>query len=118
MGQNDFKRTLQDLDESMEEKNLRQKANSAHDKGKEKEEKRVDVGVLDLGLIKEDPNKLYPVIYYALKVGCSLIKLIAERVERVGRVDGRKTRGYQTVRAGQDGCSGASVLRAKSQTTV
>lgn len=68
LGQNDFKRTLQSMEESMEEKTLRQMADSAHSKGKEREEKRVDVGVLDLALVKEDPNKLYPIIYYALKV--------------------------------------------------
>ncbi|WWD21344.1 hypothetical protein CI109_105828 [Kwoniella shandongensis] len=33
----------------------------------EKKRRGADLGVLDLGLIKSDPNKLYPLIYYALK---------------------------------------------------
>lgn len=38
---------------------------------KEREEQRRKVAdqVLDLRLIKDDPPKLYPIIYYALKVG-------------------------------------------------
>lgn len=35
-------------------------------KGKKKGE-AMNVGVLDLNLIKTDPDKLYPLIYYALK---------------------------------------------------
>ena len=30
--------------------------------------KVVDGGVIDLKLVKSDPNKLYPLIYFALKV--------------------------------------------------
>ncbi|WVR08994.1 hypothetical protein IAU60_006054 [Kwoniella sp. DSM 27419] len=33
----------------------------------EKKRRGADMGVLDLGLVKTDPNKLYPLIYYALK---------------------------------------------------
>ena len=37
-------------------------------KGKKKgENDQLSNGVLDLGLIKSDPDKLYPLIYYALK---------------------------------------------------
>lgn len=41
------------------------------DGGQEKKSrKRQELGVLDLSLVKTDPNKLYPLIYFALKVGC------------------------------------------------
>jgi len=36
-------------------------------KGKEKKKDEEFSGVLDLRLIKSDPDKLYPLIYYALK---------------------------------------------------
>lgn len=66
----------------MDEKELRKQAGASHrageDKDKEKdegaameagkEEKRKEVGIIDLSLVKTDPNKLYPLIYYALKV--------------------------------------------------
>lgn len=43
---------------------------------KELEEKRrTEVGLIDLKLIKTDPNKLFPLVYYAFKV-C--------KIERVG----------------------------------
>lgn len=37
-------------------------------KGKKKGEAELaDGGILDLSLVKTDPDKLYPIIYYALK---------------------------------------------------
>jgi pre-mRNA-splicing factor 18 len=62
-GQNDFKKALEDV-ESIE----RQIKNRS--KGKKKEDTNVDsavTSVLDLALVKTDPDKLYPIIYYALK---------------------------------------------------
>lgn len=45
--------------------------NAQDDKGKKKEGKEGSdpetVQVLDLELVKTDPDKLYPIIYYALK---------------------------------------------------
>ncbi|GLB40592.1 putative prp18 domain containing protein [Lyophyllum shimeji] len=61
-GQNDFKKALEDVENI--EKELQKKNN----KGKKKDEsEQAAVGVLDLELIKTDPDKLYPIIYYALK---------------------------------------------------
>ena len=37
--------------------------------------KGADFGPIDLSLVKSDPNKLYPLIYYALKV-CRTIRLL------------------------------------------
>ncbi|WRT69138.1 uncharacterized protein IL334_006122 [Kwoniella shivajii] len=34
---------------------------------KDNKKRGQDLGILDLGLVKTDPNKLYPLIYYALK---------------------------------------------------
>lgn len=61
-GQNDFKKALEDVENS--ERELRNKTS----KGKKKEENDPNANsVLDLNLIKTDPDKLYPLIYYALK---------------------------------------------------
>ncbi|KAF5382060.1 hypothetical protein D9615_004222 [Tricholomella constricta] len=61
-GQNDFKKALEDVENV--EKELQKKSN----KGKKKDDsEQAAVGVLDLGLIKSDPDKLYPIIYFALK---------------------------------------------------
>ena len=61
-GQNDFKKALEDVENN--ERELRNK----NTKGKKKDD--MDLGansVLDLDLVKSDPDKLYPLIYYALK---------------------------------------------------
>ena len=61
-GQNDFKKALEDVENS--ERELRNKTS----KGKKKEETDPNANsVLDLNLVKTDPDKLYPLIYYALK---------------------------------------------------
>ncbi|KAG9315097.1 pre-mRNA-splicing factor [Chiua virens] len=60
-GQNDFKKALEDVENV--ERELRNKS-----KGKKKgDAEEPNAGVLDLELIKTDPDKLYPLIYYALK---------------------------------------------------
>ncbi|KAG0708085.1 Prp18 domain-containing protein [Suillus ampliporus] len=65
-GTNDFRKALEDV-ESVE-RELRAK----NDKGKKKDDGEVNnsagsVAMVDLELIKTDPDKLYPIIYYALK---------------------------------------------------
>ncbi|XP_006459145.1 hypothetical protein AGABI2DRAFT_191197, partial [Agaricus bisporus var. bisporus H97] len=60
-GHNDFKKALEDV-ESVEKE-----LQSKNGKGKKKEGESVNVGALDLNLVKTDPDKLYPLIYYALK---------------------------------------------------
>jgi hypothetical protein len=61
-GQNDFKKALEDVENN--ERELR----SRNTKGKKREDYDPSTdSVLDLGLIKTDPDKLYPIIYYALK---------------------------------------------------
>ena len=71
-GQNDFRKALEDV-ESAERLMRDRNANSTagdEDKGKKKDDSasgESEIAVLDLALIKTDPDKLYPVIYYALK---------------------------------------------------
>lgn len=60
-GHNDFRKALEGV-ESVEKE-----LQSKNGKGKKKEGEVIDVGALDLTLIKTDPDKLYPLIYYALK---------------------------------------------------
>ncbi|TFK50069.1 Prp18-domain-containing protein [Heliocybe sulcata] len=61
-GQNDFKKALEDVELKAREKS------AAGDKEKESKSKGEDYGgLLNLGLIKTDPDKLYPIIYYAIK---------------------------------------------------
>ncbi|KAF8622582.1 hypothetical protein AX15_006926 [Amanita polypyramis BW_CC] len=61
-GQNDFKKALEDVE------NVERELKNKNEKGKKREESTtVPVGILDLGLLKTDPDKLYPMIYYALK---------------------------------------------------
>ena len=71
-GQNDFRKALEDV-ESAERLMRDRNANSTagdEDKGKKKDDSassESEIAVLDMALIKTDPDKLYPVIYYALK---------------------------------------------------
>ena len=74
-GLNDFKKALEEMELGMNEKEEVRKANKggagAAAVGKGGEGLGMGMGeggVLDLGLIKTDPDKLYPLIYYALKV--------------------------------------------------
>jgi pre-mRNA-splicing factor 18 len=71
-GQNDFRKALEDV-ESAERLMRDRNANSStadQGKGKKKDDSASgegEIAVLDLALVKTDPDKLYPVIYYALK---------------------------------------------------
>lgn len=74
--ENEFRKTVADLERGRAEKEAAgvgagsgSGAASAGKTGGAKEEKKVEVGLIDMGLVKTDPNKLYPLIYYALKVG-------------------------------------------------
>jgi len=61
-GQNDFKKALEDVE------NVEREMKNKNSKGKRKDAAELaSGGVLDLGLVKSDPDKLYPIIYYALK---------------------------------------------------
>ncbi|KAK0469972.1 Prp18 domain-containing protein [Desarmillaria tabescens] len=63
-GQNDFKKALEDVENVERE----MKSIGTLNKGKKKEESELASNtVLDLDLVKTDPDKLYPIIYYALK---------------------------------------------------
>lgn len=68
-GQNDFKKALEDVENverSMNDKQTQEV--ESRDKGKKKDKETADtLQVLDLELIKTDKDKLYPIIYYALK---------------------------------------------------
>ncbi|WVW79447.1 hypothetical protein I302_101416 [Kwoniella bestiolae CBS 10118] len=56
--------------ESVGENGTKEEGGEGEGEGGKKEtkvKKGQNMGILDLGLIKSDPNKLYPLIYYALK---------------------------------------------------
>lgn len=63
-GQNDFKKALEDVESRAQKEMDLEKARK-----KEGRESKDTSGaeVLDLTLVKSDPDKLYPIIYYALK---------------------------------------------------
>lgn len=63
-GQNDFKKALEDVENVGRELDAKNKGGKKS--LKDEVEQQVN-GVLDLGLVKSDPDKLYPIIYYALK---------------------------------------------------
>ncbi|KAJ7903717.1 Prp18 domain-containing protein [Mycena olivaceomarginata] len=61
-GQNDFKKALEDVE------NVEREMKAKGTKGKKRDEAEQSTNsVLDLSLVKSDPDKLYPLIYYALK---------------------------------------------------
>ena len=81
-GQNDFKKALEDVENV--ERELRNKS-----KGKRKDDaEEPNTGVLDLALIKTDPDRLYPLIYYALK------RTLKEWEEAMDDRPGRQTRRF------------------------
>ncbi|KAK7032974.1 SFM domain-containing protein [Favolaschia claudopus] len=61
-GQNDFKKALEDVE------NVEREMKAKGTKGKKRDEaEQSPNAVIDLSLVKSDPDKLYPLIYYALK---------------------------------------------------
>lgn len=72
-GQNDFRKALEDVESAerlMRDRNAPSSTADEGGKGKKKDDSTSaegEIAVLDLALVKTDPDKLYPVIYYALK---------------------------------------------------
>ncbi|KAJ7650443.1 Prp18 domain-containing protein [Roridomyces roridus] len=65
-GQNDFKKALEDVENV--ERELQARAKTTKGKGKKRDDaEQAANSLLDLSLIKSDPDKLYPIIYFALK---------------------------------------------------
>jgi len=64
-GQNDFKKALEDVENA--EKLMNKNVDDSSSTSKRKEESKDSVDILDLDLLKTDPQKVYPIIYYALK---------------------------------------------------
>lgn len=102
-GQNDFRKALEDV-ESAERLMKDRNANSTADegKGKKKDDSVSGDAVLDMALIKTDPDKLYPIIYYALK---RMLKewgeSLAERPEHVKRTTQGKLAAATQVQSAQ-----------------
>ncbi|KAI0059175.1 Prp18-domain-containing protein [Artomyces pyxidatus] len=87
-GQNDFRKALEDVEtaeQKMKDRNLH--TPTGEDKSKKKgEPAEGESAILDLSLIKTDPDKLYPMIYYALKRALKEWgESMAERPESVKR---------------------------------
>ncbi|KAH9018481.1 Prp18 domain-containing protein [Lactarius pseudohatsudake] len=106
-GQNDFRKALEDV-ESAERLMRDRNANSATDegsKGKKKDESASgdgEIAVLDMALIKTDPDKLYPIIYYALKRALKEWgESMAERPEHVKRTTQGKLAAATQVQSAQ-----------------
>jgi len=105
-GQNDFRKALEDV-ESAERLMRDRNANSTTDEGKGKKKSdsasgEGEIAVLDLSLIKTDPDKLYPVIYYALKrVLKEWGESLAERPEHVKRTTQGKLAAATQVQSAQ-----------------
>ena len=86
-GQNDFRKALEDVES---------RAHKQEDieKSKKRESKDNLPEVLDLELVKTDPDKLYPIIYYALK---RTLKEWEEWMDnRPGKYSIHTSRGYAT----------------------
>ena len=64
-GQNDFKKALEDVENV--EKQMNRNVDDSSLTGKRKDENKDPVDILDLDLLKTDPQKVYPIIYYTLK---------------------------------------------------
>ncbi|KAI0259851.1 Prp18-domain-containing protein [Gloeopeniophorella convolvens] len=89
-GQNDFRKALEDVEtQERQKKDRNADATAGEGKGKKKDEAAANDGetaVLDLALVKTDPDKLYPIIYYALKRALKEWgESMAERPEQVKR---------------------------------
>ena len=66
-GQNDFKKALEDVESIEREKRARNEAAKKGEASGSGSSAGETTGLIDLGLVKTDPDKLYPLIYYALK---------------------------------------------------
>jgi len=105
-GQNDFRKALEDV-ESAERLMRNRNADSAADEGKGKKKDVSPAGdgeiaVLDLAVVKTDPDKLYPIIYYALKRALKEWgESMAERPGKILLVDVPISLSYNYLRACQ-----------------
>ena len=66
-GGNDFKKALEDVELRERDREKVQGGGPNSGLGRKKREEAELSGPLDLGLLKTDPDKLYPLIYFALK---------------------------------------------------
>ncbi|KAI0249868.1 Prp18 domain-containing protein [Lactifluus subvellereus] len=105
-GQNDFRKALEDVESAerlMKDRNANSTAGES--KGKKKEGSASgegEIAVLDLALIKTDPDKLYPIIYYALKRALKEWgESMAERPEHVKRTTQGKLAAATQVQSAQ-----------------
>lgn len=99
MGQNDFRKALEDVEE--EERKKLARVNQAESSKGKVERKDLDIEV-DLALIKTDPDKLYPVIYYALKKTLAdWAQYMDERPESVKRTNQGKIAAAAQVQSGE-----------------
>ena len=74
-GQNDFKKALEDV-----EMNEREKKAKGKEERKKEEAESSEMALVDLELVTTNPDKLYPLIYYALK------RTLKERLRMNGQV--------------------------------
>ncbi|KAG8853183.1 mRNA splicing protein prp18 [Serendipita sp. 411] len=96
-GQNDFRKALEDVEEEERRKMERGTQNDT-----KKGEKREADTQVDLALIKADPDKLYPVIYYALKKTLAdWAQWMDERPESVKRTNQGKIAAATQVQSGE-----------------
>ncbi|KAH9995728.1 Prp18 domain-containing protein [Russula vinacea] len=112
-GQNDFRKALEDVESAerlMRDRNANsstadQGVGGSGSKGKKRDDSAsgdAEIAVLDLALIKTDPDKLYPVIYYALKrVLKEWGESMAERPEHVKRTHQGKLAAATQVQSAQ-----------------
>lgn len=113
-GHNEFKKALEEAQKAMEYREIddraKGKARGGDDVGSTQDgagsarRKRDEVEVLDLELVKTEPRKVYPLIYYALKVSFNCwihaVELLVDRAyliekgvaQRLGRLPRRTAR--------------------------
>ncbi|KAG8815960.1 mRNA splicing protein prp18 [Serendipita sp. 399] len=96
-GQNDFRKALEDVEEE-ERRKLERGTQTDTKKG----EKRDTDTQVDLALLKTDPDKLYPVIYYALKKTLAdWAQWMDERPDSVKRTNQGKIAAATQVQSGE-----------------
>jgi hypothetical protein len=125
-GTNEFKKALEEAQKAMEYRDMdnrgKGKGKGRDGDGQDGEEDGGDASnrtgrrepeILDLELVKSEPKKVYPLIYYALKVGpgdaaivsCGFAEnglvVTTGMVAGLGRILGRPTRRRQTVSSGK-----------------
>lgn len=135
---NDFRKTMADMEVQRLEREAREglgAGSSAAAASKEagtaggedgpggKEKKRVEVGLIDLELVKTDIGKLNPLIYHYLKVCPANFRYatpteVAELSKRVGGMARRSAGGYQAFWTGQARGRDATSVSTEPQAAV